>query len=54
LGPKGCARRTVETDREGLVAFGVRVVDDGHREGLGRLAGGEGHGAQRVDVIAAG
>src|SRR5713226_9261317 len=55
LRAQGRAARTVETDGESLVAFGVRVIDDGDGESLRRrIAGGPGSSALGVLVIAAG
>src|SRR5712692_380242 len=55
LRAQGRAARTVETDGEGLSAFGIRVIDDGDGESLRRrVAGRPGSSADRVLVIAAG
>src|SRR6266849_7260289 len=44
---------TAETDRETFVAFSIAIVHYRHRKRFERLTGGEGHRAERVDVIAA-
>src|SRR5713226_5164608 len=54
LRAQGRAARTVETDGESLVAFGVRVIDDGDGESLRRrIAGRPGSSALGVLVITA-